>query len=217
MSLEILLLGVFVGLTLLAYMVAINAHGPVRLGLSYLIATAMLAGTVWAIVQHVNTKINNQKVEEIKRLEMEKDRAEQKAVTQERALIENKGRLAFAAKLNAVITKGTSLSSTMTNLNLQDGSVDLDGLMGRANEMTRQTGDFRQDFEKVRASDTMYTESMNLIGTAAQLLTEAAYYYRSYYHSEDSDQEQVRERMMRQKAREAGDKLQKASSMIAGS
>ena len=67
MGVEVYLLCSFVGLTLLAYMVAINSHGPTRLSVSYLIATLMLAGTVWAIVQHVNTGLDERKMEEFKR------------------------------------------------------------------------------------------------------------------------------------------------------
>ena len=54
MSVEILLLGVLIGITLLGYMIAINSHGPTRLSTSLLIATVILVGTVWAIIQHAN-------------------------------------------------------------------------------------------------------------------------------------------------------------------
>ena len=47
MSIEILLLGIACSMTLLAYMIAINAHGTTRLSLSYFLATLMLAGNVW--------------------------------------------------------------------------------------------------------------------------------------------------------------------------
>ena len=43
---------------------------------------------------------------------------------------------------------------------------------------------------------------------------EAAYLYRSYYHSEDSDQEELRERIMRQKSRAAGELFDKVKDRL---
>ena len=79
MSIEILLLGILVGITLLGYMIAINSHGPTRLSVSYLIATLILAGTVWAIVQHVNYGDSKKQQEMYRRLELEKKKAEELA------------------------------------------------------------------------------------------------------------------------------------------
>ncbi len=86
MSVEILLLAVMGGITLLAYMVAINSHGPTRLSISYLIATVILAGTVWVTVQYVNNDQNIRNSEEVKRLEQEKQKAEEQICSRESAV-----------------------------------------------------------------------------------------------------------------------------------
>jgi hypothetical protein len=217
MSVEILLLAVLAGIALLAYMIAINAHGPTRLGLSYLIATIILAGTVWAVVQHVNSGLDTKKVEEIKRLELEKKLAEERIRSQEEALRENKQRMGFAGKLNAIITKGTGEASTMINIDLQDRSSSLDALMARANETVKVTRETKNELEKLKVEDEFFRESVTLMKEAVDLLNEAAYYYSRYYRSEDPDQEALRERIMRQKAKAAYEKLQKASAMVASS
>jgi len=217
MSVEVLLLALACGMTILGYMIAINAHGATRLSLSYLMATVMLAGTVWGIVQYVNTDLDARKMEEFRRLENEKNIAETRIRQQEEALRANRERMGFASRLNSVITTGTGLASTMINVDLQDNGLELDALIGRAADVKRKTDELKNSFEKIASSDTFFSEPMNLMKGAIQSLSEAAYYYRSFYYSEDPEQESLRERVLRQKARTAYDTFQKVSALIASS
>jgi hypothetical protein len=215
MSIEMLILALACGMTILAYMIAINAHGPTRLSLSYLMATVMLAGTVWGIVQYVNNDLDAKKIEQIKHIESEKQLAEARVQSQEEALKINKERMGYAAKLNTIISSGTGLASTMINIALQDRSAELEILMGKASEMKKKTDELKNSFEKTAPLDTNFNEATTLLKEALQSLSEAAYYYRSFYYSEDSEQEDLRERVLRQKARTAYDKFQKAGASIA--
>ena len=215
MSVEVLLLALACGMTILAYMIAINAHGPTRLSLSYLMATVMLAGTVWGIVQYVNSDLDARKTAELKRLEAEQKKAEARIQSQEEALRANKERMAFSAKINAIVTTGTGLASSMINVDLQDRGSDLEVLMGRASAMKKKADELKNNFEKLKTSDSFFNEPMNHLKEAMKTLAEAAYYYRSFYYSEDSEQEHLRERVMRKKARAAYSSFQKVSGIIA--
>jgi hypothetical protein len=219
MNIELLLLMVLAGLTLLAYMVALNSHGTTRLAISYLMATVILVGSVWATVQYVNSGDNRRKMEEFRRLESEKQKAEEQVHSQEAAmqtaLRENKERLVTATRINSIITRGTALSSTMMNANMRDSNLELDVLIGRANDVKRKSEDLSAEFEKTKVTDSLFTESMSLIKEAFRQLIEAAQYYVLYYHAEDGAQEELRERIMRQKASGAHDILQKANTLIA--
>jgi hypothetical protein len=217
MNVEVLLLTVMVGMTLLGYMVAINAHGPTRLSISYLLATIILAGTVWAIVQYVNYDLDARKMEEVKRLELEKKMAEERVRSQEVALKKNKQRMAQATKLNVFITKGTGLASSMINVDLQDNTIDFEVLVGRALNAQKDANKLKTEFEKAELEDKYFPQAITLIKEAMQLLSEAGNYYRLYYHSEDADQEALRERILRQRARSAYEKFQQASSLVASS
>ena len=140
MSVEILLLGILVGMTLLGYMIAINSHGPTRLSVSYLIATLILAGTVWAIVQQVNYGDSQKQQKRLKQLELEKQQMEDFARSQKQSLLENKIKMDAAAKINEIISQGTGYASDMMNVDLKDFSVELDALIGRANQMKNNIG-----------------------------------------------------------------------------
>jgi hypothetical protein len=219
MSVEILLLVVLAGITLLSYMVAINSHGPTRLSISYLIATVILAGTVWVTVQYVNNDQNTRNREELKRLELEKNKAEEQMRSQQQqyqsAMKENKERLGLAGRLNAIVTSGTTLASQMMNTDVRDQSLELDALVGRAADTRRRCEDLNAEFGKIAINDNAFAPSASQIKDALKLLTEAAQYFVMYYKAEDSAQEELRERLMRQKARTAHETLEKASAAIA--
>ncbi|HUI92974.1 MAG TPA: hypothetical protein VLX68_12065 [Chitinivibrionales bacterium] len=219
MSVEILLLVVLAGITLLSYMVAINSHGPTRLSISYLIATVILAGTVWVTVQYVNNDQNARNREELKRLELEKNKAEEQARSKDQqlqnAMKENKDRAGMAAKLNAIISSGNTLASQMINTDLRDQSLELDALVGRAADTRRRSEDLATEFGKIAITDNAFSMSATQIKDALTLLTEASQYFVLYYKAEDSAQEELRERIMRSKARTARENLEKASAAIA--
>lgn len=217
MSVEVLLLALACGMTILAYMVAINAHGPTRLSLSYLMATIMLAGTVWGIVQYVNTDLDSRKMEQFKRLEAEKKQAEARIQSQEEALRANRERMSMVTRLNTIISTGTGLASAMINIDLQDRGSDLEMLMGRASGVKKKADDLNTEFGKLSLTDPFFSESGALLKTALKSLAEAAYYYRSFYYSEDTEQEELRERVLRRKARAAYNTFEKAGALIAAS
>jgi len=214
MSVEVLLLVLIAGITLLAYMIAINAHGPTRLGLSYLIATVMLAGTVWLIVQHVNNNLDSQKAAELRRLGMEKQLAEKRLKSQQQQLMENKERMAAATKINAIVTRGTNTAVALTNINLQDRTVDLDVLIGRAAIKGKEAREIKDDVERLTVDSEYFSDALSALKEAVQLLNEAAYYYKSYYYSEDADQEELRERILLQKARASRKKFQDVADIM---
>lgn len=217
MSTEILLLGVLIGITLVAYLVAINSHGTTRLSISYLIATVLLAGTVWAIVQHVNSGLSRVQQEEFRRLEREKIEAEDRARSQTESLQKNKKMMDAATKINAIITQGASYASTMMNQELRDFSVELDVLMGRAGAMKEKITQLSVELQKMKEECSLFPESIPTINEGFNNLNEAVKYYYLYYKSEDSAQEELRERTMRQKASQAYDLFKKAGTQIASS
>jgi hypothetical protein len=214
MPVEVYILCVFAGITLLAYLSAINARGPMRLTFSYLIATLMLAGTVWAAVQYVNTGRNRIKVEEIRRLEIEKQQAEEIVRSQEQELIENKNRMSYVTRLSDIINEGSALSAAMINVDMRDYSVELDELMSRASEVKRNSDALKDRFRKIENEQPFFASGKASLRESIDQLTGAAAYYTTYFRSEDGAQEEMRERMMRQKAKKANELFKKAAASL---
>jgi hypothetical protein len=218
MSVDILLLIILGAITMVAYMIAFNSRGNKRLAVSYLIATAILVVSVWATVQYVNSGDNRRRTEEFKRLEMEKLKAEEQmrsqAAAMQMALSENNERLATASRINGIITRGSELASTIININLHDMNSELNVLLARASETKRKVEELNGEFDKMKISDTLFNQSSSIIKEAFRQLSEAAQYFVLYYRSEDSSQEELREKIMRQKATGSRDLLQKAGALI---
>ncbi|MFP4014909.1 MAG: hypothetical protein ACLFVQ_12540 [Chitinispirillaceae bacterium] len=207
MSVEVLLLAVLVGLTILAYMIAINAKGAVRLIFSFLFATVMLAGSVWAIVQHYTVKDELSKAEKLRQLELEKRLAEEQLQTREEIM--NR-----ASQLAEFVSAGNEYASALAGTDLQDPDLDLDGLMARAATYKRKVDLLRSKVKEAEEATSSFPEATALINEGIQFLAETCYFHRIYYYSETTQQEQARERVLRQKARNAQDRFQKAGKLL---
>jgi len=214
MSIEILLLGIACSLTLLAYMIAINAHGTTRLSLSYFLATLMLAGNVWGVIHYVNAGQNNHKMQEMKRLEAENRLAEEKILEQQRSLKNKEKMIGMVALFNPVIATGTGLASSMINSNFQDEALEVDALIGRAVECRKKVEKLKEEYQNIQFSDSFLPDARKEVDSALQLLGEAALTYRNYYNAEDSHQELMREQLVRKKARLAYQKFKTASDLV---
>ncbi len=214
MSIEIILLGISCSMTLLAYMIAINAHGTARLSLSYFLATLMLAGNVWGVIQYVNIDQNNHKMLEMKRLEAENRLAEEKILEQQRSLKNKEKEIGMVALFNPVIATGTGLASSLINVNFQDETQDVDALIGRAIECKKKVEKLKEEYQNIQFSDTFLPDARKEVDSALIFLGEAALNYRNYYNAEDTHQELMRERLVRKKAGQAYQKFKTASDLI---
>lgn len=207
MSVEVLLLAVLVGLTILAYMIAINAKGAVRLIFSFLFATVMLAGSVWAIVQHYTIKDEMTKAEKLRQLELQKRLAEEELQTRDELM-------SHVSQLSEIISAGNEYATALAGTDLQDPNLDLDGLMARAAAYKRKVDLLRSKLKEAQEARSSFPEAAAFIKEGIQFLAESCYFHRIYYYSETTQQEQARERVLRQKARDAQDRLQKASKLL---
>jgi uncharacterized coiled-coil DUF342 family protein len=102
----------------------------------------------------------------------------------------------------------------MINVDLHDISFELDALIARANEIRKQSNELKNEFEKIQSPAGFFPEAIVLMKEALADLTEASQYFVLYYRSDDSTQEGVRERVLRQKARAAYEKFQKAIAVV---
>jgi hypothetical protein len=91
---------------------------------------------------------------------------------------------------------------------------ELNVLLARASETKRKVEELNGEFDKIKISDTLFNQSASIIKEAFRQLSEAAQYFVLYYRSEDSSQEELREKIMRQKATGGRDLLQKAGVLI---
>ena len=223
---EILLLGALCGMTILAYMIAINAHGAVRLSISFFLATILLAGSVYCIVQYVNVGEEQQKkqaIQTVQQLSAEKQQAEEQRLraelqlkSNEQLLEENKEKMVLAGKLNALVAAGSALANRVNSIDLHDMALELDGLMARATEAKAKADGLSAEFGQIDVSKGYYADAIPLMKNGIAQLVEACRYYTMYYRSEDAAQEGLRENLLRQKSKAAAGDFGKAAGILSG-
>ncbi len=215
MTTEVLLLAVACGVTMLAFMIAINAHGPFRISFSYFLATLMLSGTVWLITRYVNQDLEIKRSIEMTRME-EKRKAEEEAYRKDAEVLVMQNRVlsSYTSKLVLLIANAVNMTNQILAVDLQNKSEDYETLSGRAAETKRKVDELSAQYDKMDSVKTYLPEQYALVKDAFKKLSEAVYNYKNYYISEDSVQEAQREKLFRLRAKEALDKFNKAGAML---
>jgi len=210
MSVEVLLMAVLIALTVVAYMIAINARGLWRLMLSFLFASCMLGGTVWVIVEHYNAESRTAMQKERRKFESERQAAEERLQSKEQAL----ERTGSASAVLTLISQANSYASLLTRERLHDPDLSHSQLISRAAQTQQQVESLQNQIKGSAQAINQFPEAAKLIESAMVHLLEACRLYRQYYFSENSAAERTAERLLRQNARNAQDALTKASSSL---
>jgi hypothetical protein len=215
MTVELLLISIAGGITLLAYLIAINAQGPFRLSVSYLMATLMLAGTVWIVIQYVNEGVEVKKNNELAKIEMLRKIDEQSIKQQaDSILLQGKLHAGIASKMILIISNASNYANLILNADLQSKTMDFETLMDKASETKKKVDDISAQYAHMDSIQMLFPDSYLLIKDGIGCLSEAAANYKNYYFSEDSSQESQREKVLRMRAKVALEKFNKAGMLL---
>ncbi len=207
---EILSLTILTALTVIGYMIAINARGVTRMSLTYLLATLLLAANVFAIVQYVNGRASE--VREVMyqtRLASEKAEMKKKIVessVNDELIREQELKSDEVLKVQPVIAEAQALAEELATANLQDYTLTFEQKNAHAASMRTKTQRVKAKYSSLEP-ELVYTKDSS-IGKAMDKLVKSGLYCKLYYTAEDSDQEVVRERVMRTNAKSAKELFQ---------
>ena len=209
MGTETLFLALLVFLTVIAYMIAINAHGVWRLTLSFLLATCMLGGTVWAIILQYSTTTKTAVLVERRRLE-----AERKEFMQDKEQALAKEQMGNAARASQLVAQAKNLAASLQAEALQDPAYTYEQLVARSAASEQRFAALQSEVDAYGQVVALYPDAAKLLTEAMAELKEACKLYRSYYYAENSAAEQARERQMKQRAGKARELLAKADKVL---
>jgi hypothetical protein len=202
------------GLTIVAFMIAINTHGLLRMCVSYTLAAVLLGLTAVVFFNHAGVIPGKWS----RRIELSAEPVERgiddRPSPAHAAEIPLPQKVRLAAELRRVAAEGTACANSLLSRELKDESVELETLVGRASETRRRVEFIKSEFDRVQASDAAFRKPLEAIKTGIQQLAEAAQLYLQYYYAEDSNQEETCEKLLRQKAKGANEQFQKASNML---
>ncbi len=207
---EILSLTILTALTVVGYMIAVNSRGVTRMAITYLLATLLLAVNVLAIVQFVNGRgAEALELEYKARLASEKAEMEAKLAqsgVDKEALREQELKSDEVLKVQAVVSNAQKLAEDLSSLNLLDYTLTYEQKLARASTLKRKAQKVKAKYEALKPS-LVYVRDAS-ISQSMDKLVKSALYCKLYYTAEDSDQEVVRERVMRTNAKNAKSLLQ---------
>ncbi len=213
---EILSLTILTAITLIGYMIAVNSRGVTRMAITYLLATLLLAVNVLAIVQYVNGRgAEAREIEYKARLASEKADMEAKLTQSgidKDALREQELQSDEVLKVEAIITEALKIAEELSSLNLLDYTLTYEQKLARASTLKRKAQKAKAKYEALQPS-LAYVREVT-ISQAMDKLMKSALYCKLYYTAEDSDQEVVRERVMRTNAKNAKSLLQTINTKL---
>jgi len=210
MGMELLILVSLVFLTIIAYMIAINARGVWRLTLNFLLATCMLGGTVWVIILQYSTTTKAAVQNERRRLD-----AERMELLQDREqTLAMKEQVGNAARISQIIVRINGFAAVLQAETLQDPNYSREQLVARAVAAEQRLTSLQNDIDGYRDITAKYPDAAKLLAEAMAELKEACKNYNSYYYAENSAAEQSRERQMKQRARKAQELLAQADKFL---
>ena len=224
LSTNVLLLIILSALTLISYMIAINSHGAARMSLSYLLATILLAITIFAILQDINSRVvlKQQEIYDQKVIEAEqtgaasgrKDAQDQQNAQVAATQKELKAQKASEAKrVTPYINRGQKLASQLKGVQLQAYGKSYDQLTSKASASLSSVKREKSRFNKV--SIEHYTKAQLYMQQAYDKLNTSARYYTLFYRADNNRQEIEREKILRRSAAEAATLFRKAQDELA--
>jgi len=210
MGMELLLLAILVFLTVIAYMIAINARGVWRLTLNFLLATCMLGGTVWVIILQYSTTTKAAVQNERRRLD-----AERKEFLHDREqTLAMKEQMGNAARMSQLIVRVNGFAAVLQAETLQDPSYTHEQLVARATAAEQRLAALQNEVDTYAEITSKYPDAARLLADAVAELKEACKLYHSYYYAENSAIEESRERQMKQRAGKARELLAQADKFL---
>ncbi|MGM0443503.1 MAG: hypothetical protein ACQEQV_04885 [Fibrobacterota bacterium] len=217
--------------TIVGYMIALNARGMARIALSFLMATLLLGGTVFAVVQYINSS-NTEKADAHQaqtlqeKAELERKLLAQKLENQQLALEkeEKEKRLKMiekrkkeADRLLSLISEVEQLARSLSDVRLSDRRYGYSQLVAQAEKFQNSVSRVETRFDEMKGDLSFFANIGPDIAAAIEDLNTAARFYRLYYSAESTYQERTRKREMEKHRRSARERLTHLESVITGS
>jgi hypothetical protein len=213
-----MLLIILTAITAVSYVISVNASTGTKMAVSYLISTFILVADIFVIVTYVkNSESKSMEIEYQKRLENEKKSFQEKIVQKsldEDDLKEKELKVDEVLKVKTITDKLLRYANTLSTIDLRDYTMEIDDKIARASKIKRGIENLSIKYKKLKSS-LVYVKNGN-IDTSISKLKKSASYCKMYYTSEDSEEEAVRERVMRSNAKESFKLLKSVNSYLEG-
>jgi len=229
METNVLLLFLLAGVTLSAYVTAINSKGTVRIVLSYILASLVLLITVFCIMKHSSSQELAEKEAEKVRQKAQYEEQLRQAELQRQA--EENARLAaesnqaasgieaqkqYKDALLSIVNSGAGVARAILGVDVENENADMDALLSKSNSLKIQANSLKTKLSDLTAPEGTQTldEGRKNAEKGLQLLAASANAFNLFFKAEDENEEDERFDLYRQNAKAASGALSKAAGLI---
>ncbi len=189
-------------ISVVGIMIAINAQGKARMAITWLLATFLLIGNGIMVGSYLKER-NGARDEAIysERLASEKDNIAKSLEVSQTGKANLQGEELKSSEYFALIeliSAGEKLAETLAAKNLDDYTQSEEERISQAASLKRDTQELKARFSVLKPKLVFYRE--NSLAQAIDKLDKSALNCKMFYSSTDSDQESVREKVMRTSA-----------------
>ncbi|ERP38706.1 hypothetical protein [Chitinivibrio alkaliphilus] len=213
-------------LTILAYMIALNAQGITRISLSFLMATILLGTNVFTVVQYVNNPVavrsegrdDSAEQAALEREVLAEKLAEQKAAIEQEAREDRERKMEArqdeAQKILSFITDLEQTARDLQNMRLVEHGMEYGQLTGRASRYAGRVRRHTDAFSRLQQDLSFFVSLGPDVADALKALERSTEAFQRYYTAETSAQEAQRENVMRRSAQESLSKLSQVRTLL---
>jgi len=199
---DVMDLVILTAITLVGILVAITAEGKIRIAISWFVTTILLMvnGTILFQYFKSQTAVADEAVYNQRLVDEKNKKAESQALASVGAENSRSQDLKSSeiAKLQELISLGKTLAESLSTINLDDYALSEESRIAQATSISNRTQELKATFNQLKPTLVHYRD--NAIAQAFEKLDKSALYSKMYYTSSDSDQEDVREKVMRTSA-----------------
>lgn len=192
-------------LSILGFLIAINSRGPVRAAFSYVLATALLVGSLFELVNY----INEQKIRSLQ--------VRQAPVAPEPPpppkKEDNKDQ-EYAQVIHSISSRAKEITRSLSGLDLQDESVEIETYFAKAGAARNRASELSREFARRPAPEQGFGGARDALTKGLTQTMAAAKYLDLYFKSEDEFEEEKREQAFRAAVRQANSLLDQAEAMV---
>jgi hypothetical protein len=201
MSTDVLLLALLASMTLVALMVTINTRGRWRATISSMLSACLLGGTVWLFTIQYSA------------IDRDEAKSEQRRMNLRDLFTPKQGK---ARRLSALLEETGDFAAELERAQLYIPSYTHEQLVARAGAVEAGLETLQNDISDSKPLLEKYPDAAKLTDEAMAELKNACHLMKAYYYAENAAGEAATERLMKQKARSAGELLLKAVRAVKG-
>jgi hypothetical protein len=193
------LFAILFAITIVGFIVAINSKGTVKISLSYVLATVVLVGSMYMLVDYLG-KIKLQRQIQLEESRRQKDQEE---LLRQQEMVQKEGAMEYKDFIESLAGKGRGVAYNLRSLDLADESIEMEVFFTKAATAKNTAYSILKSLKDRQQPKSGFESSVSAATNGANRLLSAGKYLDLYFKSENESEEVQRENAFQSNIRDA--------------